>query len=301
MFLNNINYSVGKQEKLENLNVGSKDETILGRLKGFGIDSYRASGKSIYELSLESIEKTLCGYNKDSIDKFIFSTSSFHDSFKRTGTLEDVNEVIKSVEIDAYPYGVYLSECLNFFSALNLAASLLRNENDGSILISTSDKIGKGESRIIPPGFSVKSDGAASCIICNDKSEGAVEVLGVYQKHNSKMLRKDEPLSPEGLSREFSWCLEKVKEEFLVNYNNDYKFIITHNYNKVYPRTIAYLLGLDVGRFYIDNVCQYAHCFSADILINLDNLLKSDSVNKGDEILTIGTSPSSVGAAIFKV
>lgn len=302
MYLDCIEFEIGERcVSIEDLIDCINDQYLLDRFKKFGITKFYSSDNNIYKLGEKCIKKTLEGVKKHSIDKFVFTTSSFHKNFKRTESLSHINDIMNNVEINAYPYGVFLSECLNFYSALKMSIALNSSESEEQILLLTTDVIDIDESRVIPPGLAIKSDGAASCIISNQKRVGSLEIVDVYQKHNKYMLRKDDSLTTEEMSKEFSWCLEMLKKEFIDKYSFDYCHLVTHNYNNMYPRTIAYLLGLEIEKFFISNIPLYAHCFSSDILINLRTLIKDKIVKCGDIILTVGTSPSSVGAAIFKV
>jgi 3-oxoacyl-[acyl-carrier-protein] synthase III len=298
-FIKNIAFEVGKLFDIDKLTEEGIDEKKILLFKKFGLQTYGKSKANIYELAEKSALKTIGEFENKKIKKLLFNTSSFHYPFSRVGSQQEINELLNNLNIDAYPYGVYLSECTNLMSALSIGMAFI-NKDKEDILIISSDVVGEGESRIVPPGFAIKSDSAASCILSKNKENSCFEIIDIYQSHNKQMAKKNKVLSSEEYAKEFSWCVNSIKENFIKNYNYDYSIVVTNNFNLVFPKSLSFLLKINAEKIYTKAVSKYSHCFSSDILINLSIIMDNENNLKNKKILVVSSSPSSMSSMILK-
>lgn len=305
IYISNLAYEIGQSFNIEKLNEIVPDKALLKYFSKAGLEQYLQSNASIFDLAEKSAAKTIESYSKEEIDAFIFATSSFYPSkqtYRRTEMLKDLNSILTSLEIDAYPYGVFLSDCANIISAFKIGSALLSDDsNFRKIIIVTSDAVGEQELRIVPPGISVKSDGAASCILSKERIADSIEILAIYQVHNKNMVKKNYELSYQEQSNEFRWCINKIIQEFINKFDFDYKWVITNNYSRMYAKSLSYILKIQSNNFFTKLIPKYAHCFSADILLNLFELTRMGNLASGDKLLVISSSPSSMGAMILGI
>lgn len=217
VFINDIEYAIGELKNIVELTSEGIQQNVLSFFSKVGLKYYSKFTGSIFDLATESAKKTLLGQAPEKIDSLIFSTSSFHSPpipYSRVESLKDINNLMDTLNIDAYPYGIFLSDCANVITSIAVGKSLLESEVNSKALVITSDVVGTSESRLVPPGFSIKSDGAASCVLSKEPDENSFEIIDIYQLHNKRMVKRGKQLTFESHSKEFSWCVNRLRKSF---------------------------------------------------------------------------------------
>jgi len=293
-FLQALSYAAGEKRKITNLiesqNLTSEMIDIFQRLS---LEHYREYNGDIYDIAIESALKTM-GDRPRNLSKLLFATSSFHAEreFSRINNLKDINSIISSLELQAYPYGIFLSDCANFISAVKIGTSLVMADSE-PVLFIVSDVVGDSESRIVPPGLAIKSDAAASGIITFDREQDSFRILEIAQFHDCQMIEKGKNLN-ENYSKGFINCVEFVKDRFLDGRKID--FIVLNNNSVSYIKSFSKLWNIDINNFYTKQIKHFAHCFSSDIVINLVEMKNDELLRNGMKILAVSTSPTSISA-----
>ncbi len=298
-YISNISYATGEQREIVSLSGNGVDERTIAMFSKFGLKYYREFNGSIYDLAVKAAEQTL-KENHNQIKEMIFTTGSFHsqpEPYNRISNIRELNTVIDKLGIEAYPYGIFLSDCANVISAIHVGKSLLCENPDKDILIVSSDVTGKTESRIVPPGSSIKSDGAGSCILSGKPNGASFMILSVKQYHNSRMLNNS---GFANYSIELMKCMDFIKDEFFNEGMDKYKLVLVNNYSTGFARSLAKQIGIPVEIIYTEQIAGYAHCFASDIFINLSKLIADGCISDGDNILAIASGPSSISGISLK-
>ena len=74
--------------------------------------------------------------------------------------------------------------------------------------------------------------------------------------------------------------------------------ILPNNVNRFSWRQISRNLEIPIERFYLDNISEFGHCFSADPFINLAHARAGGRVNPGDHVLMVTSGLGAIFAAL---
>jgi 3-oxoacyl-[acyl-carrier-protein] synthase-3 len=273
IFLHNIAYSVGTKEPIAGLDVLIADDSLLGTLTAMGLDSYRQSNAAPAELARQAAAKTLAesSIRPDAIDAVVYATSSFQ---RRAWYMNDFGVLCERLMLTHVTgLGVFLAECGNFASALRVARGLLLGEGLRNVLLIVSDVCLAPSDRIVAPGISVLSDGAASCIV-SSVVPSSLEILALHQESDqrirniemSRELVKALKFTADGLAR----LTDRVLQDLHLP-REAVGRLITNNYSLSTLRLFAVQTGFSLRMCYTDLVPEFAHVFAADALINLSS------------------------------
>ncbi|MCC5648040.1 hypothetical protein LC607_35150 [Nostoc sp. CHAB 5824] len=306
VYLTGLAYKLGDIYDIKELDELQINSDLLKIFLKLGLTRYSVSKLTPAEMAKESIIHTL---NKGSvtekeIDALVYATSSFWDSeLYNTNTISSlINELNLN---NAYPIGVFLSNCSNIHTAIRTAASLVKSEECENILVVTTDKIKEGQTRIIPPRVSIASDAAASCVISSKK--GDFEVIHTNQYINPSMgdivgdVESSEQIQEfmhnfqEGTKKTLCQALGIVAKK-----PEDFKQVITNNYSFSISNTIGNLGEFKPDQLYTDNIVRFAHALAADNLINLFDYLEKNITHEGELFLLLGTGGNMWGVTILR-
>lgn len=303
VYLTALSYELGDFYSVEEVDELKENPKILDTLLKLGLKKYSKSQLTPLEIAKRSALRTLERANMrgEDIDALIYATNSFWNlAFYG---IREVSCFIDELGLDnAYPIGVFFSECGNLQTAVRTAYSLIKSEDCKNVLLITTDKISETDSRIVPPNISVKSDAAASCVLSsNIKRE--FEVIYNYQCMNAKMKDiepNEQPLEyfekiMEGVKRTVDQVVTNIKKE-----PKDFRKLILNNYNLSVTKSICMSLGFDVEQAYTDNISRFAHAIAADNLINLYDFSSTNNILVDDLILLLGTGPNMWGTTILQ-
>ena len=197
-------------------------------------------------------------------------------------------------------FATSINKCVSIFTALEMAAALLQSlEEHEHILIFTGEIGFTPELRIIP-NTSITGD-AAACIVVG-KAASSIRLLKTGSHIHGEFARgiwmnADETALFE---RQFIALFCEAIHSLLRQTDcrlEDIKLILPHNINLPTWQKMAKALSLSIDKIYLANVKKYAHCFNADLIINLTDVLNQRHLQAGD--LFIAAS-AGVGA-IFSV
>ncbi|WP_414570447.1 hypothetical protein [Nostoc sp. CCY 9925] len=294
-------YELGNVYDIGDLDEIKKDKEILETLLKFGLKKYTKSQLTPPIMAKKTAQYTLekGRINRKEIDALVYATSSFWDSRFYDG--KEVSRLSYELGLEnAYPIGVFLSECGNIHTAIRTAASLIQTGECRNILVVTTDQIQEGGTRIIPPNISIASDAAASCIVSAEK--GDFEIMNITQHTNAAMSELD----IEEKSEEYMYAVaEGIKQtlwksmKFTEKQPKDFQQLITNNYNLLLSKTISDLGGFEFEQVYTENIARFAHALASDNLINLCDFLNNNFLNSQDLVLLLGTGTNMWGATIL--
>jgi 3-oxoacyl-[acyl-carrier-protein] synthase III len=295
--LHAVAHQLGELSPVQELAELARVPDVAESLSHLGLQQYARSRLSVAELALASCLESLRLSRLDAaaIDALVFATSTL-------GAEGDCRRGLRwlhgQLELNnAHPIGLFGSECSNAPTAVRLAMDILLARGLNHALVVLADGAGGG-SRVMDGFASVFSDGAASCLVSTDRSVGyAIEsaqlhctssLWDVTAANNRIAYMKG---SAAGMSRAFEACLADLACE-----REQLARVITGNYNRSVLNTFAFQLGIQSHQMYQDNLPRFAHCYAADLLINLHTLRASGGLGEGQMAVLLGTGLNTWGA-----
>jgi 3-oxoacyl-[acyl-carrier-protein] synthase III len=291
-----ISFTVGERESISMLPAVVESPDLQARMLDLGIRHYRRSSDSAVQLAYSSISQTmaLSPIAADDIDAMVYASAD-PDAL----SADSVLSLLESAGLTrATPVGISLSNCGNFGSALRVAHTLLADGGSNNVLVVTTDVCTDPAQRILTDTLSVLSDGAASCILSGTTASG-ISVLATGQRTDQRVRTAKSteqlPLVRRGLSKLVSDVLERAGLR-----PTDVGLLITNNVNCEAIRFMGVAMGLSYDICYVDNVADYGHVHSADVLINLFTHLE-DGVMSRQSVVTVSHSYGTWGAAVIQI
>ncbi|MBF9128540.1 hypothetical protein I0C86_05985 [Plantactinospora sp. S1510] len=179
-------------------------------------------------------------------------------------------------------------ECGNLGLGLRVARAMVMAEGLGSVLLVTADR-SVGDTRYLPDGLTVLSDGAAACLVTAEPPAGgfavhrmAVSVQADAVAAGIGMQTARTTLS--GISR----AVRRLFADASVT-PEDCRYLVTGNYGTAIQSLFAAAVGLPQTVVRAPLREAMGHCFSADVLMNLETLRVDGELDPGDRLLLLTT------------
>ncbi|KPX01596.1 3-oxoacyl-ACP synthase [Pseudomonas savastanoi] len=306
-----IGYELGEHvEELEDNMRLHEDRKSQLFLRSMGFGNYHRTERSLGELSAVAIKKTLSkyGHRPDEIDLLIFSSSTFGD---RHGDVIDKDLAACLIECDlghVYPLGVYLSQCNNFFAALDITSQYLKSGMKRKALLVFCDKVLDESTRF--KNLAVNSDAAVACIVSTEEHESLPFELKSISTH-SQITVKDliDPVSNQmnlDVHENYLDGIRKVSAEALDSAQTkleELKHVICHNFSFSALRQIAATVGTPESSIYKGNIGRFGHAYTCDSLINLDSCYQENitALPASSRVAVIGTGLYFWGMAVLSI
>lgn len=297
--LSAINYVLGEKKPLDSIQELKSDQEGLDYLKNRGFSYFRDYDGEPWELAVESINKTLeeALISIDDIDEIVYASIS-----SKNPILGDLGIGLMANELGALETpitGITFGECTNIMLALEHANMLIETGRCRNVLLVSSDVASCKEQRMTS-GYTVCSDGAASCVVSKNG-------IGNSDKVRLKDFRKGyHHLSRAGLSYP-----SKAFKDIANAANNCIKglAIDKKNVDMWIPNTgntevagaFASVLGIPKNLYFQDNNENYGHVYSTDQLINLVDWINNYDPQKGALACGIATGLSGSCASLWEV
>lgn len=302
-----VHYQFGSFEEIASLSELASDRDLLENLTALGLKFYARSDQELFSLAAESAERTLAEWGGDrvGIDAVVIGTCSFASAgptYRRGNWVRAASALLESLRLPrAVPIGVFLAECANFATALRVASNMLGCGDAERVLLIMVDKTAAGESRILPPGISVKSDVAASCLLSTEG--GAYQVIATHQHIDPKMPGLAPGMNVADYLKPLGEGIRRVSREAQAKAGlnpNQFSQMLTNNYNLSALRLLSSQAGFGMDRLFKDNVERYAHGFAADNLINLKDYTARNNPTAGEHLFLLCSGPNNWGAAVVR-
>lgn len=303
VFMSGIGYALGELHDVDALEELRRQPDLLESLLVLGLKTYTRVDVSPATLAKRAMIQTLerTGIAPTEVSAVVYGTTSFWcaDFYRR----QEISRVMHELGlVNAYPIGVTLSECANLQSALRVAVNLVRSEGHSNVLLVVTDRISDHDSRIVPPQISVKSDGAAACLVTRGVP-GDYEICAIEQSIDTALWDMD-------VHHQVAEYLRKTADGIKVMIGRmfarlgkcaaDFDFLVPNNYNISVLRTFGALLGFDPARIYMENVRRTAHVVAADNLINLKDLADWRPLRSDALVLLLGSGPNLWGCTVLR-
>ncbi|HBV38510.1 MAG TPA: 3-oxoacyl-ACP synthase [Erwinia sp.] len=278
-------------------------------LRTMGFGHYHRTERTLGALSECAIKKSFAraGITAAEVDIVIYASSTFGD---RHGDVidKDVASCLINCGLEhVYPIGVYLSQCNNFFAALDIAAQYLKGEEGKTALLVFADRVLDETTRF--KNLAINSDAAVACLVSTrPDSELEFDVKGISKRTRLTTGDMIDPVSNamdreihnnylEGIRYVFDDALTQgqLQPESLQQ-------IICHNFSYSALRQIASAISLDDSLFYKNNIPVFGHAYTCDSLINLDSYYheNNSTVDHQKYIAVIGTGLYFWGMVVLK-
>ncbi|MFF3404372.1 hypothetical protein ACFYW6_38890 [Streptomyces sp. NPDC002659] len=276
-----------------------QDLGVLEEMRALGLATYSRFGGDPLELAADSLHSTLraSAIRPSEIEAVIYATTAY-GSMGAAWSLLDTEAGLRKLlgrlgMHRAMPIGVSLAQCANLTSAISLAAGLVSAGRYRNILVFVADRIPSGVSRVVNPGTTVLSDGAASCIVSRT-AHGGWELAG-FAEHLDP---PDDGLNPQenffaylkGTAAGIEAVCADLYEQLAVD-ADDFDLLLINNVNRSVVRLFAEHSGFPVGSVHSANIARYGHCDAADVIINLSDHAGGSGATPGEWILILTSAP----------
>jgi 3-oxoacyl-[acyl-carrier-protein] synthase-3 len=184
--------------------------------------------------------------------------------------------------------------CGNLAPALQVATDALGSGRRDRVLVVVADHV-MGGPRVMDSGMSVFSDGAAACVVTRDREDGApggFTIAGIADRIQVDV----DDRSPDGSLM----SSVRLAEECVADIGNatgwkkgDVRYAIFGNYRVISQKFLVAALGLPQKKLLVGAIAEFAHCFSADLLVTLDQYARTDVIRSGDRVLASAIGPHS--------
>jgi 3-oxoacyl-[acyl-carrier-protein] synthase III len=299
VYVGGIEFSAGRSESLEN-EVGGELSALL-KSSSYGLSKYAYHEFNISELIVETIKKTLAlsKLNSNVIDAvFVISNTLDASNNLDANWLGEINEITGLERATNYHIG--MAGCGGFHWAARLAASLIMSNECEHILLVSFDKGIAPLQRVYddnPNFIYVTGDAAASCVFSSSRENMEYTLLGkILNAYDGKQIVQ--PTDEKELR-----IISKLFKDAYSYANiaaNKVNYFISNNYNLRVSQLFCQLANVSFSKAYTENIAKYAHCFSADNMINLCTLNASQKPEKESIVLLFSTGPFQWGACVFK-
>jgi 3-oxoacyl-[acyl-carrier-protein] synthase III len=237
----------------------------------------------------------------------VYSSSTFGDQH---GDQIDkqVARCLKNVRLETvYPLGLYLSQCNNFFAALDIATQYLVSKRCQTILMVFADRVLDESTRF--KNLAINSDAASACVLTTRHDLNlplSLEGLSIKTHLTDKdMIDPSSNALDIELHERYLNGITSVFDQALNQANIDrdnLNALVCHNFTFSALRQIANKININEALVFKDNIIKFGHAYTCDTLINLHDCIKRLSITSDDtRIGVIGTGLYFWGSAIFKL
>lgn len=296
MFINEIvsyvpETSIDIARDHDKLSLSSKEAKVYTKLYGFS--------------SCPTFDGNIIDLLRGSLDKFFLDKDQeFIDNIKilvyiHTGaTVSSINTIIPN-EIkriykisNAICFGSSTNNCVGIFYAINLCNEYLKNfPNNSKALIITGEISNITDMKVIH-NIAISGDASTALILSKEQLGFRIKFTetkcyskyyaGIWVAPNSELQKDFENNYQERITDIIYSSLLKHKLTI-----EDIDYINPHNVNMWVWKNTAKRLNIDVSKIFLNNINKTAHCFSSDMLLNLDSMKKQKLLKENSTILMV--------------
>ncbi len=227
-------------------------------------------------------------YDKAKIDLVIVAT--FTPDYKSPSVASLVQAKLGLEQANIIAFDVSAA-CTGFIYALNVAEAMLRSGAYKSALVIGAEIISKVTDYHDRNTCVLFGDGAGAVILEKDKGKRAF--FNVYSKPDpEQILYVDDYVRMDGqsvyqfASRAVGPCIEELLRYAKLP-KSTIKKVVPHQANIRIIQSAAKALALPMESFYV-NIEKYGNTSAASIAIAFDELLASETIDSGDQVMLVG-------------
>lgn len=281
-WLSGLSYCLG--EKKDNYTNISGLENILAEHKlpyipeilGLG-DFYKTD--DIYSLLTKSIGNTLgqSSISEQEIDCIIFSSSNFSHDFLK----QNLGYSTSFIKLGINPKSLYCvsgTGCVSFFSACELANSLIESEGFKRVLIVNIDYEEIVDDRARFVGYAILSDSVTSVILSREmETPGDFRILSFRKTINVEHMNKRININNNGM---VSDVIKLICDDSKIALT-DLTRVFSNNIFLSVKVMKEMALGFCKEQLYLENISRTGHCLTSDPLINMSDYLNQTTDTTG--------------------
>lgn len=192
--------------------------------------------------------------------------------------------------------GAGLNTCANLGALLLSACALVDSGHSQACLLVTVDSAGPDD-RVVNGDIGVFSDAAASAMVGPRlPAAGGFEVVAVERASSARLglvalMQEDRRAASSFLVRVNDAMLRLVDRSGIQPHG--FKHVLSNNYATSAIGALHAIVNAPLGAAYRGTARDYAHCFAADGLLNLDHMRRAGSLSDGDDVLLLSTAANS--------
>lgn len=206
----------------------------------------------------------------------------------------------------AVAFGTCSNNCVAFFTALGMAARMLGSAEPGSRALVVVGEVADNLELRVVQNVAIVGDAGAAALLGADGESNRLLAIAVHTHPGYAAgiwLPSDAPASRE-FEAMYQQRLRAVIDDALAKAGGrleDVAWIIPHNVNVWMWRRAAQFMKFPIERVFLENTQRTAHCLGADMLLNLEALIRTDRLRRGDLYLMASAGIGGVmGAAMFR-
>jgi 3-oxoacyl-[acyl-carrier-protein] synthase-3 len=202
---------------------------------------------------------------------------------------------------NATAFALSHQNCAAGLYAVQVAQYLLHGADpDATALILAGEKATSGWMQLIP-GTAIMGEATAACLVGagagGDRVLGvSMRILGEFYRGNEcsgDLKRKYDQMYAETMCSVIRDALDRGGVDI-----TGITAVLPNNVNRFSWRQISRNLEIPLDRFYLDNISEFGHCFSADPFINLAHARRNGRVKPGDHVLLVSSGLGAIFAAL---
>ena len=252
-------------------------------------------GTTAYDLAARAVQPVRAVL--DDVDAIVYATCLPHNGNvdNRPGTRcgeRDVKHLMRfpasllqcELGLDgAFVLGINQQACTGMLGSLRVARALLTAEEDlGALLCLTSDRFPEGYA--YEQAYNLISDGAAGGVV--SRRPGGFAILACHQLTNGAMVSASDD---ETVGSYFTYTHQLIATTMAKAglHPRDLDWVVPQNTHDKAWQIMARLLHLDPERIYAPTLPEAGHVISGDNILNLQRLVESGDVRRGDRVLLV--------------
>lgn len=291
VYLSAISFTVGERVPVENL--AELDPSRLATARREGIAGCLVDSRSTIELAVACARSSLAVAPQPPVHAVYATDSPYELSQTEDGF--DFLRRCDLVNTDLVTVGG--GGCGNLGPGLAVARGLLWSRAPGPVLFVTTDRVMTGN-RFTPNGMTLLSDGAASFLLSTELVAPGFRVLSVASSVRAGMAARAGIAAARQIAAAVGEAAQRALES--AELGAACRYLLLPNYGVTSRALFSMAAGFDVDTTYPPSNTYVGHCFSADALISLSQLMSDGVLDRGDRLMLLAASPQSWSIVIVE-
>ncbi|WNJ94730.1 3-oxoacyl-[acyl-carrier-protein] synthase III C-terminal domain-containing protein [Vibrio ruber] len=206
----------------------------------------------------------------------------------------------------AFFSGICANRCASFFDAIDVIRTILEQRKGGYGILVTGESALTQELRVVE-NTAVAGDAAGALLFSYDDICEHFGQLLAYRTHIFGQYSQGVWLENELRSSYEQSYQSMMKDVISATLSQggvsieQLRWIVPHSVNRKSWLELADAIHFERSRIMLDNIAHTGHCFGSDMMLNLQRLIHSNSLAKGDHYLMLAVGlGGSFGAALFR-
>jgi len=255
-------------------------------LPEYGLATYRRSDEPGWRLAVAAAQRSLSAAPHQP-DLLVYVTETDQDPADGVARIADALGLPTVAHVSVGGHG-----CGNLGPALRLASDALAAGRCDRVLLVLADRADQ-RPRVMTSGLSVFSDGSACCLVSREPVGAGPRFTVDAVVTRSRVRPGTADWDMLHLAELAAECAEGIAEE-TGRRPAAFDHVLFANYRIVSQRFFASALRGPQDRLLVGPVAELGHCFSADLLITLDQY--ADRITPGGHVLASAIGPHSWSA-----